>query len=266
MVLVRGVSTMARTGRSRKGEVGQRRRSARRGNASPASTTIRSSPSSKTVMFFPDLAQAPERDDAQRRSHCLSLRSPRDDQAATRGASSLSRSRESRISAVSAFVGLDERQAQPAYLVAEQLERLLDRDRVRLHQDLERGPKLLVEGLRAVDVGLVATRSSPSPAGRRRACGHRCPRRRRPRGTRNRSSSPAYRSSPHATTCAPRRCSASPASRLGGSRSRRAGRSSCSASTTTRRDVVEDDRPVGHGGDRRRARRCRAAAACCSKA
>ena len=118
----------------------------------PASTTIRSSPSSKTVMFFPTSPRPPS---GMMRSGVpigLSLRSPRDDQAAT-GASS-----PEPLEALADFgrlglVGLDEREAQPAHLVAEQLKRLLDRDRVRLHlQDLDRGPELLVEGPRSVDV------------------------------------------------------------------------------------------------------------------
>src|SRR6185503_21271388 len=56
------------------------------------------------------------------------------------------------------LVGLDERQSQPADLVAEELERLLDRDRVRLHlEDLDRRPKLLVERVGTLDVaGAVA--------------------------------------------------------------------------------------------------------------
>ncbi len=56
------------------------------------------------------------------------------------------------------LVGLDERQAQPADLVAEELERPLDRDRIRLHsENLDGRPKLLVERVGALDVaGAVA--------------------------------------------------------------------------------------------------------------
>ena len=50
------------------------------------------------------------------------------------------------------LVGLDEREPQAADLVPEQVERALDRDRVRLHpQELDRRPQLLVERARAVE-------------------------------------------------------------------------------------------------------------------
>ena len=48
---------------------------------------------------------------------------------------------------------VDERQAEAADVVAEQVQRRLDRDRVRLHaQEVDRRAQLLVDRARAVDV------------------------------------------------------------------------------------------------------------------
>ena len=58
-----------RAGSRSPGRIRSTPRCSSRGNAIPASTTIRSSPSSKTVMFLPDLAEPAERDHAKHVSH-----------------------------------------------------------------------------------------------------------------------------------------------------------------------------------------------------
>src|SRR6266511_2812232 len=54
---------------------------------------------------------------------------------------------------------LDERQAQPAHVVTEQVQRGLDGDRVRLHlEDLERRSRLLLQAAGSVEVALAEAR------------------------------------------------------------------------------------------------------------
>ena len=166
---------------------------------------------------------------------------------------------------------VDERQPEAADVVAEQVERRLDRDRVRLHaEQVDRGAQLLVERAGTVERRRPGSaRPSPSPAARRRACGRRCRRRRRPRGTggsgrrrrrrgRARSATTWRAASSDGFACLTAGRSGSPrAPRSWPARRRRRRGSGC-----RRRRSAGRSRPRSP----RRARRCRAAAACCSTA
>ena len=133
-----------------------------------------------------DLAEAAERDDAQC-SRAGSVCAPAGRRRLGRGgASRPSRRRGSRgRGSRSSSVGLDERQPVAADVVAEQVQRGLDRDRVADDaQELDRRARAPRQRARALDVaGACSGGRAPSPAGRRRACGRRCRRRRRARGT-----------------------------------------------------------------------------------
>src|SRR5688572_4330926 len=120
-----------------------------RGKASPASTTMMSSPCSYTVMFFPTSPRPPSgmMRKLTRGSVCASL---------DRGGGEQAEPGEAVAHALALVLGrVDERQPMAADLVAQQVQRHLDRDRVRRHpQELDRGAELAVECPRRVVLAL----------------------------------------------------------------------------------------------------------------
>src|SRR6188508_1556039 len=127
-----------------------------RGNASPASIAIRSSPYSRTVMFFPTSPSPPSGMIRSGVTDGVYGRLRRTTSGALRDGSEEAEAAEAVADRGGlVLVGLDERQTHAADVVPEELERLLDRDRVRLDaEQLDRRPELLVERAGTVDVAL----------------------------------------------------------------------------------------------------------------
>ena len=178
-----------------------------------------------------DLAEAAERDDPERVAHrpteSTDVRARERLRGDAAGADP-SRSRQPRTASRSSSRRLDEREPEAADLVAEQVQRALDRDRVHDDaQEVDRRRELLVERAGTLDVARRGSDApSPSPAARRRACARRRRRGRRPRGTGRRGRRRPRRGRGRARRSrAPARDRGSPASRPARSESRRAARS-----------------------------------------
>src|ERR687898_2109102 len=116
-----------------------------RGKASPASTTMRSPPCSYTVMFFPTSPRPPS--GMMRKLTRGSVCAPLD-----RGGSEQAEPGEAVAHGLALLLGrVDERQPMTADVVAQQVQRRLDRDRVRGDpQELDRRAKLAIERPRRV--------------------------------------------------------------------------------------------------------------------